>query len=106
MAGPGPHAPGAAPLHGEFVVPDANGGYTTMLTQTGTVTAVSTASITVRSVDGYTQTYVIPPSTGSAASFAVEDAVAIHATRTDQTATVTSIVDPTVAGRGGPPHRN
>ena len=106
MAGPGPHAAGATPLHGEFVVPDANGGYTTMLTQTGTVTAVSTASFTVISVDGYTQTYVIPPSTGSAASFAVEDAVAIHATRTDQTATVTSIVDPTVAGRGGPPHRN
>ena len=30
MAGPGPHAAGAAPLHGEFVVPDANGGYTTI----------------------------------------------------------------------------
>ena len=46
-------------------MPDANGGYTTMLTQTGTVTAVSAASITVRSVDGYTQTYVIPPSTAA-----------------------------------------
>ncbi len=107
MAGPGPHAAGAAPLHGEFVVPDANGGYTTMLTQTGTVTAVSAASITVSSDDGYTQTYVIPPSTGNAASFAVDEAVAaVHATRTDQTATVTSIVDPGITGRGGPPHRN
>ena len=106
MAGPGPHAAGATPLHGEFVVPDANGGYTTMLTQTGTVTAVSAASITVRSDDGYTQTYVVPPSTGSAASFAVDEAVAIHATRTDQTATVTDIFDPTVASRGGPPNRN
>ncbi len=106
MAGPGPHAAGATPLHGEFVVPDANGGYTTMLTQTGTVTAVSAASITVRSDDGYTQTYVVPPSTGSAASFAVDEAVAIHATRTDQTATVTDIFDPTVANRGGPLNRN
>lgn len=53
------------PLHGEFVVSDANGGYTTVLTHTGTVTAVSAASIPVRSDDGYKQTYMIQPITGS-----------------------------------------
>ena len=53
------------PLHGEFVVSDANGGYTTVFTHTGTVTAVSAASITVRSDDGYKQTYMIQPITGS-----------------------------------------
>ena len=57
---------GCEPLHGEFVVSDANGGYTTMLTQTGTVTAVSATSITVKSDDGYTQIYMISPTTGSA----------------------------------------
>ena len=104
MAGPGPQAAGAPPLHGEFVVSDANGGYTTVFTQTGTVTAVSAASITVRSVDGYTQTYMIPPITDSTASFAVDDTVAIHATRTGQTETVTSSIDRSVAGPGGRPH--
>ena len=47
-------------LHGEFVVPDGAGGYNTVLTQTGTVTAISPTSITVRSEDGFSQTYVIP----------------------------------------------
>ena len=63
IGGPGPAAVGSTSLHGEFVVPDGAGGYTTVLTQTGTVTAISPTSITVRSEDGYSQTYVIP-STG------------------------------------------
>ena len=92
------------PLHGEFVVSDANGGYTTVLTHTGTMTAVSAASITVRSDDGYTQTYMIQPITGSTASFTVGDTVAIHATRTGQTETVTSSIDRSVTAPGGRPH--
>ena len=52
-----------AALHGEFVVSDGHGGFTTELTQTGTVTDISDTSITARSQDGYTQTYVITTDT-------------------------------------------
>jgi hypothetical protein len=117
MSGPsGPHAgvlgapgeaAGSTSLHGEFVVPDGAGGYTTELTQTGTVTAVSPTSITVRSVDSYSQTYVIPPTAGAAgAPFAVDDQVIVRATRTGQTATVTSIGRPRLDGPSAPLHPN
>jgi hypothetical protein len=76
-------------LHGEFVVADGAGGYTTELTQTGTVTAISLTSITVHSQDGFSQTYVIPTTAG--APFSVDDHVVVHATRNGQTATVTTI---------------
>lgn len=104
-AGIGMHGPGgpgtvdATALHGEFVVPDGAGGYTTVLSQTGTVTAVSPSSITVRSADGYTQAYAIQ-APGANPPFAVDDTVSIRATRTGDTAAVTSISDPLV---GGPP---
>jgi hypothetical protein len=116
--GPGPEAAGTTSLHGEFVVPDGAGDYTTVLTQTGTVTAISPASITVRSEDGFSQTYVIPTTAASAGTppFAVNDQVVVRATRTGQTATVTNIGNPQPAappgpggpgGPGGPPpHRN
>jgi hypothetical protein len=115
MGGPGPAAVGETSLHGEFVVPDGTGGYTTVLTQTGTVTAISRTSITVRSQDGYSQTYVIPTTAGVGGTppFAVNDQVLIRATRHGQTATVTNIGNPALGGplaRGGPggppPHRN
>ena len=47
IGGPGPADVGATSLHGEFVVPDGADGYTTQLTQTGTVTAISPTSIKV-----------------------------------------------------------
>ncbi len=107
MRGSGPDAMGAPPLHGEFVVPASSGGYTTMLTQTGTVTAISATSITVRSEDGYTQTYAIPSTSGGTdASPAVNDQVTVSATRIGQTAIVTGIANPQLGGPGGPPHRN
>ncbi|MGX9787161.1 hypothetical protein [Mycobacterium sp. MMS18-G62] len=104
MNGPGPFGP--PPLHGEFVVPDGSGGYTTELSQTGTVTAISPTSITVRSEDGFSQTYVIPQTTQP--PFAVDEQVSVHATRTGQTVTATSIGKPEDVGPGGPvgpPHR-
>jgi hypothetical protein len=67
-------------LHAEFVVSDHDGGYTTMVSQTGTVTAIGGTSVTARSADGYVQTYVVP-STATAAPFAVDDQVIIRATR-------------------------
>ena len=69
MHGPGPDAAGATQLHGEFVVSDGSGGYATMLTQNGTVTAISATSITVRSDDGYTQTYATPSTAGRGRRF-------------------------------------
>jgi len=108
--GPGPTAVGSASLHGEFVVPDGAGGYTTVLTQIGTVTVISSTSITVRSEDGFSQTYVISSAAGNAgAPFAVDDRIVVRATRNGQTATVTNIGDPQQDGPGGPgapPHRN
>ena len=93
--GPGPGAVGATSLHGEFVVPDGAGGYRTELTQTGTITAITTTSITVRSDDGYSQTYVIPNAAVNAdAPFAVHEGVVLRATRNGQTATVTTIGNP------------
>ena len=51
----------AAPawLHGTFVVPKEGGGYQTMQMQHGIVTAVSATSISVKSEDGFTATYVV-----------------------------------------------
>ena len=110
VGGPGAAAVGSTPLHGEFVVPDGAGGYTTVLTQTGTVTAISPTSITVRSEDGFSKTYVIPSTAGNAgAPFAVDDQVVVRATRNGQTATVTNIGNPPQdgpLGPGGPTHRN
>jgi hypothetical protein len=101
MHGPGPDSVGATSLHGEFVMPDGAGGYATVLSQTGSVTAISPTSITVRSDDGYTQTYLIPPNPGVATPpFAVDDPVTIRGTRTGDTATVTNVSNPQL---GGPP---
>jgi hypothetical protein len=129
-AGPGMHGPGPggmgghpgmgppAPLHGEFVVPGGNVGYTTELTQTGTLTAVSDGSMTARSTDGFSQTYVIAPD-GTANSqlavndlavndlavndLAVNDTVTIRATLVNGTATVTTVAQADDAGPGAPP---
>jgi hypothetical protein len=102
--GGGPAAVGSTSLHGEFVLPDGAGGYTTELTQTGAVTAISPTSITVRSEDGYSQTYVIPNTAGNAGAppFAVDDQVVVRATRNGQTATVTNIGNPQQGGPVGP----
>ena len=104
VGGPGPAAVGPTSLHGEFVVPDGAGGYTTELTQTGSVTAISPTSITIRSEDGYSQTYVIPNTAGNAGAppFAVNDQVVVRATRNGQTATVTNIGNPQQGGPLGP----
>lgn len=89
MHSPGADSFGAMSLHGEFVIADRAGGYTTTLSQSGTVTAISPTSVTVRSDDGYSQTYVISQPTGP--SPAINDRVSVRATRTGQTATLMSI---------------
>ena len=98
-----PHpAPVAAPspagvLHSEYVIADGHGGFTTKLTQTGTVDEVTLSNVVVRSDDGYTQIYGIPSAAGP--SVAANDTVTVDATRTGPTVTLTSIGE-------GPPHGN
>jgi hypothetical protein len=53
----------AGAIHGELTVPDGNGGYRTMVIQRGTVTDVSSTSVTVKSDDGYTKTYKVDDNT-------------------------------------------
>jgi hypothetical protein len=53
----------AVPLHGESVVKTADGGFETRLTQQGAIEAVSSASITIKSEDGFSQTYAISAGT-------------------------------------------
>lgn len=55
---------GRGVLHGEFVVPDGDGeGYRTSVVQRGTVTAVDGSSVTVRSEDGFSATYLVDDDT-------------------------------------------
>ena len=46
-------------LHSESVVKKADGTFVTVLSQQGTVDAVSETSVTVKSEDGFTQTYAV-----------------------------------------------
>ena len=118
MGGPGGGLMSEA-LHGEYVVSDGNGGYTTELLQNGEVTAVSDTSITAKSEDGYTKTYTIDSDTvvgnGSADLSSIEtgDEVTIVASVSGDTATADSLAEAgtaTGAGQGqlgqAPPDQN
>ena len=59
--GPGLGGPGV--LHGVFTTVAPGGGYQTIATQDGTVTAVSSSSVTVKSDDGYSKTYAVDDNT-------------------------------------------
>jgi hypothetical protein len=94
-------------LHGEFVVSDGNGGYTTELMQTGTVTAVSSSSLTAKSDDGYTKTYTIDSGTAvgnnaEISSIANGDTVTVVATVSGDTATVDTVSEGTGQAGQGP----
>jgi hypothetical protein len=62
MGGPGELGMGAASLHGEYVVQRDN-EYVTMATQTGTVSSAEDGKVTVKSADGYEQTYALADGT-------------------------------------------
>ncbi|OBF38703.1 hypothetical protein A5724_09235 [Mycobacterium sp. ACS1612] len=99
----GPRQTEPQSLHGEFVEPAGPGAYVTVVTQTGAVTALSPTSISVRSEDGFNQTYAIPSTAGNAGvPFAVNDQVEVRATRNGGTLTVTNIGNP----QGGPTHHS
>jgi hypothetical protein len=86
-------------LHGEFVVPKDGGGYQTVATQRGSVTAVSKDSITVKSEDGYSRTYKVAAETlvnsarDGISSIKTGGTVTVSAVVADGTATATSIND-------------
>ncbi len=99
------YLPGEA-LHGEFVTAKDGGGYETIATQKGEVTAVSASSITVKSVDGYTKTYTVNSDTkvnrdGKIADITTGETIRIRATVSDGTATATMISDNTDRRQGG-----
>jgi hypothetical protein len=98
-------------VHGRFVVPKSGGGYQTIDTQRGSVTAVSAASITVKSADGFIKTYQVVSSTSvdaqrdGIAAVKTGHQVAVTATVSSSTATAVSILDfnllPAMHGGGG-----
>jgi hypothetical protein len=96
----------SAALHSESVLSDGNGGYTTQLTQTGTVSAVSSSSITVNSTDGFSQTYALSSATAvdngadQISEVATGHTVQIIATSADSKATATAITDTNLASTG------
>jgi hypothetical protein len=107
-------------LHGQFTAPKAGGGYQTVDVQRGTVTAVSSSSITVKSADGYSATYAVTSLTevdaqaDGISTVKVGDTVSVTATVSAGKATAASIADLTAirASRGafgypaGPPSGN
>ncbi|MEU4194290.1 hypothetical protein AB0E69_20510 [Kribbella sp. NPDC026611] len=86
-------------LHGEFVVPKDGGGYQTIATQRGEVTAVSRDSITVKSEDGYSRTYKIAAETlvnsarDGISSVKTGSTVTVNAVVANNEATATSVND-------------
>ena len=108
----GPGGPGrffgqGGALHGEFVVKKDGGGYQTVATQTGEVTAVSKDSITVKSEDGYSRTYTLTEDTlVNAARDGIDDVktgntVTVSAIVADGKATASSVNDGTVRKAAG-----
>jgi len=86
-------------VHGQFVVPKSGGGFQTVDTQRGSVTAVSATSITVKSADGFVKTYQVVSSTNVDAqrngisSVKTGHQVVVTATVSGSTATAVSILD-------------
>ena len=88
MGGPGT----SESLHGEFVIADGRGGFAIEVTQTGTVTEITDTSITARSEDGFTQTYLITADTRqSRAELQQGDTASIRAVAGGDTNTATVI---------------
>jgi hypothetical protein len=94
-------------LHGEFVVPKDGGGYQTVATQRGKVTAVSKDSLTVKSDDGYSRTYTLTADTMvNAARDGIDNVktgntVNVSAVVTDGKATAVRVNDGTVRQAAG-----
>ncbi len=87
-------------LHGEVTRPTATGGTETLLVQTGSVTAAGDTEVTVKSTDGFTETYAVSPTTtvrgpSKSAGLTVGSQVTVVATKDGKRALL-------VASKGGP----
>ena len=97
---------GGGVVHGQLTVPKSGGGYQTVDVQDGTVTAVSTGSVTVKSADGFTATYTVTSKTvvtaesPGIASVKKGDTLFVTATVSGSTATAASVVDVTAVKAG------
>jgi len=86
-------------IHGQLTVPKRGGGYQTLAVQSGTVSAVSSSSITVKSADGFSKTYTVARSTEVNAQAAgigtvkTGDSVVLTATISGGKTTAASIFD-------------
>ncbi len=93
-------------VHGQLTVPKSGGGYQTVDVQDGTVTAVSTGSVTVKSADGYTATYTVTSKTvvdaeaAGIGSVKKGDTIFVTATVSGSTATAANILDLTAVKAG------
>lgn len=91
--------PMAWALHGEFVTVKKGGGYQTVAVQRGEVQATSDTSITVKSDDGYSRSYVVDDETlvnahrDGIGSVDVGDDVHVAAVVSGDTATALRIAD-------------
>jgi hypothetical protein len=104
--GPGPfggtHGSGPGgiwPLHGQAVLAKPGGGYVTLAFQRGAIAKLSASSITVKSNDGFTQTFAVSGSTVVSAgrdgitSVKAGDQAVVIATVSGGTATAVKIID-------------
>jgi hypothetical protein len=93
-------------VHGQLTVPKSGGGYQTVDVQRGTVTAVSSASITVKSADGFTASYAVNSKTlvdaqaAGIGSVKKGDTVFVTATVSGSTATAANVLDITAVKAG------
>ena len=113
LGGPGFGGPGDGGqlLHGTEVVQQGT-KVVTIEEQAGKVTAVSATSITVKSTDGYTETYVVGSTTqigkkgaqAKISAVAVGDTVRIEGVKSGSTVTAGHVMDgvPTMPAIGGP----
>ena len=93
-------------VHGSAVVPKPGGGYQTVAFQNGKVTAVSSASITLHSADGYSHTYQVTSSTmvnaqrDGIGSIKDGNQVVVTATVSGGTSSATRIIDVSLLQQG------
>jgi hypothetical protein len=90
---------GGGVVHGQVTVPKSGGGYQTLDIQDGTVTAVSSTSVTVKSADGFVASYSVTSNTlvnaksAGIGSVKKGDTVFVSATVSGSTATAAQVVD-------------
>jgi hypothetical protein len=93
-------------VHGSAVVPKPGGGYQTVAFQNGKVTAVSAASVTLHSADGYSCTYQVTSATmvnaqrDGIGSIKDGNQVIVVATVSGSTATAVRLIDATLLQQG------